>query len=524
MQAVGEKIYCFEGFSLDLRRGVLCRGDHEIDLRPKGFELLHYLVENAGRLVPKDELIEAVWPNVVVTDESLTRCVSDVRQALRDGEQRIIKTVPRRGYLLAASVSPHPVTFNAPAAVASPSTPPRLSIVVLPFVNLGGDKEQDYFVDAITENLTTDLSRIRGAFVIARNTAFTYKGKTVDARQIGRELGVRYVMEGSVQTGGDRVRVSAQLIETETGAHLWAERFDKPRVDLFDMQDEITTRLTRALGVELVAAEGRRAERERPDRMDALDLSMRGWALMNKPFSADNARRARHLFEAALRLDGQNVDALVGLADTHIRDVLNFLSERPAEQMRLAEVAVSKAMTFAPNSALAYFARGTLFFASRTPDQALRYYELAIELDRNYPWAHAQAGVIKMILGRAAETEAHVAQAIRLSPRDPSLDVWYAYIGTADLHLERLDRAVDHLRMATNINPKNAVCYFHLAAALALADRQAEAADACLAGQQLLPHFTIARWRVEARGDNLIYLAGRERICGGMRKAGVPEK
>jgi len=182
----------------------------------------------------------------------------------------------------------HPAAVAPHAAVV-----PRLSIVVLPFVNLGGNSEQDYFVDGVTESLTTDLSRIPGAFVIARNTAFTFKNKPVDARTIGRELGVRYTMEGSVQSGGSRIRVNAQLIDAESGAHLWAERFDKPRADIFDMQDEITTRLARTVGIELVAAEGRRAERERPNNMDAVDLTMRGWAILNLPCRcAANARRA----------------------------------------------------------------------------------------------------------------------------------------------------------------------------------------------------------------------------------------
>ncbi|WP_247541539.1 adenylate/guanylate cyclase domain-containing protein, partial [Bradyrhizobium sp. 168] len=187
---------------------------------------------------------------------------------------------------IAELVQIYSISAAHPAAAAPHTTvAPRLSIVVLPFVNLNGNSEQDYFVDGVTESLTTDLSRIPGAFVIARNTAFTFKGKPVDVRVIGRELGVRYVMEGSVQGGGDRIRVNAQLIDTETGAHLWAERFDKPRADIFDMQDEITTRLARTVGVELVAAEGRRAERERPNNMDAGDLAMRGWAILNQPLS-----------------------------------------------------------------------------------------------------------------------------------------------------------------------------------------------------------------------------------------------
>ncbi len=296
---------------------------------------------------------------------------------------------------------------------------PRLSIVVLPFANIGGDPEQDYFVDGVTESLTTDLSRIPGAFVIARNTAFTFKNKPVDARAIGRELGVRYVMEGSVQGGGDRIRVNAQLIDTETGAHLWAERFDKPRADIFDMQDEITTRLARIVGVELVAAEGRRAERERPSNMDAVDLAMRGWAILNQPLSLRRQRAACDLFDAALRLDDRNVEALVGLAFYHGNDLRTFASTNRDEQLRIAETAITKALTLAPGNALAHFVHANVLHVSGATERSLRELEFAITLDRNLAWAHADAGFMKVLLGRAEEAEADLTNAIRLSPRDP---------------------------------------------------------------------------------------------------------
>src|SRR4029077_15566438 len=216
--------------------------------------------------------------------------------------EKALKNIARPVHVYAVRIEAdgsHSAHDPAPSEVG----PPRLSIVVLPFANIGGDTEQDYFVDGVTESLTTDLSRIPGAFVIARNTAFTFKNKPVDARVIGRELGVRYVMEGSVQGSGDRIRVNAQLIDTATGAHLWAERFDKPRADIFDMQDEITTRLARIVGVALVAAERRRGERERPSNMDPVDLAMGGWAILNQPLSLRRDRAACDLFDAALRLD-----------------------------------------------------------------------------------------------------------------------------------------------------------------------------------------------------------------------------
>jgi len=410
----------------------------------------------------------------------------------------------------------------APAVPASPSAP-RLSIVVLPFANLGGDPEQEYFVDGVTESLTTDLSRIPGAFVIARNTAFTYRGKAVDARQVGRELGVRYVMEGSVQSGGHRVRVNAQLIDAETGAHLWAERFDKPRADIFDMQDEITARLARTVGIELVADEGQRAERERPNNMDAVDLAMRGKAILNRPLSLDRTREAGRLFEAALRLDDRNVDALLGLARTLTYGASNFL-DHSAEQIRIADACVSKALTLAPDSADAHISRARVLQLSGAPERALRECELATSLDRNHAEAHALTGLMKIFLGRFEETEAHALQAMRLSPRDPELGRWYFHIGAAQLYLGSLDQAVDRLRKSVEINPNSEIPYFYLASALALMGREAEAVEMCATGRGLAPSFSIGNFRARAFGNNVAYLAHRERLYEGMRKAGVPEE
>jgi TolB-like protein/tetratricopeptide (TPR) repeat protein len=400
---------------------------------------------------------------------------------------------------------------------------PRLSIVVLPFVNLNGDSEQDYFVDGVTESLTTDLSRIPGAFVIARNTAFTFKGKPVDVRVIGRELGVRYVMEGSVQGGADRVRVNAQLIDTETGAHLWAERFDKPRADIFDMQDEITTRLARTVGIELVAAEGRRAERERPNNMDAVDLAMRGWAILNQPLSLRRDRAACDLFDEALKLDAQNVEALIGVAFYHGNELRTFASINRDEQLRIALTAITRALTLAPSNALAHFVHANVLHVSGATERALSELEFAIGLDHNLAWAHADAGFMKVLLGRAEEAEASLTNAIRLSPRDPGLDRWHALLGIADLFLGRLDSALDRLRKSVGLNPNVGMPHFFLAAASALSGRATEAREARNAGLRLDPNFTVARFRNERRSENPTFLAQRERIYEGLRLAGVPE-
>ncbi|MGO8919889.1 MAG: adenylate/guanylate cyclase domain-containing protein [Stellaceae bacterium] len=445
-----------------------------------------------------------------------------VAEAFADLGERRLKNIadPVRVYAIAP---PGGGTGEASAAAEHLPRAPRLSIVVLPFTNLGGDKAQDYFADGITETLTTDLSRLPGAFVIARNTAFTYRDKALDARQIGRELGVRYVMEGSVQSGPSRIRVNAQLIDAETGAHLWAERFDKPRADLFDMQDEITARLAHSLDLEIGAAESRRAERERPDTMDSIDLTMRGWAIWNQSPSSSRARDARALFEAALRLDERNVRALIGLAGTHTTDVMGFMSDNAPEQIELAEAAIDKALSLAPDDPLAHHCRAQVLYARRAPEAALREIELALALDRNLVWSYALGGMIKIFLGRADETAADVATAMRLSPREPGLAVWHLMIGGADLFLGRLDAAVEQLRKSSGMNPNFGLAFVFLAAAFALAGNNAEAAEAWAAGRRLLPNFTIAKFLRETASGNAEYLAQRERVCDGMRLAGIPE-
>jgi TolB-like protein len=400
---------------------------------------------------------------------------------------------------------------------------PRLSLVVMPFVNISGSAENDHFVDGITETLTTDLSARHGFFVISRNSAFAYKDKPVDSRQIGRELGVRYVLEGSVQNAGDRIRINAQLVDAESGGHLWAERFDRPRADLLDMQDEITTRLCRASQVELVAAESRRAAREHPERLDSLDHTLLGWAVWNERLSLEAARRARCCFEAALALDDNNMCALVGLANTLMWEVNMYGSDDRAAQIRAADAAATKALALAPDWAEAHVTYGTVLFAMRAPERALREFEHAVGLSNNFATAHGYLGLMKFFLGRAHETRGHVAEAMRLSPRDPLLFHWHFFIGVADVYLGHVVRGLESLRKSVEINPHWALSQFVLAGALALAGLLADAAEACAVARRLAPNFTITKFRSEAVSDSPVYLAQRERFYDGLRLAGVPE-
>jgi TolB-like protein len=399
---------------------------------------------------------------------------------------------------------------------------PRLSVVILPFVN-SGNPDHDHYVDGITESLTTDLSRRPGVFAISRNTAVAYKGKPIDTRQIGRELGVRYVLEGCVQHAGNWIRINAQLIDAESGAHLWAERFDKPRANLLDLQDEITTRLARSVHVELIASESQRATREHPDRLDAVDHTLQGWATWHKNPSLEGARRARRCFEAALRLDERNVDALLGFVNAHMWEVNLYLSEDRDGQIRAAEPAALKALALAPDSADAHVTFGTLLYGMRAPKRALREFEFALGLDRNLAVAHGYVGLMKFFLGRSHETRAHVEEAIRLSPRDPLLLHWHYVIGVADLFLMRVVHALESLRKSVDINPNWALSQFVLAAALALAGLLADAAETCAIARRLAPNFTVAKFRAQAVSDNPVYLTQRERLYEGLRLAGVPE-
>ncbi|WP_271566635.1 winged helix-turn-helix domain-containing protein [Bradyrhizobium sp. CCBAU 11386] len=277
----------FGDYTLDLAQGCLRSADRDVDLRPKSFEVLRCLVENAGRLVTKDELIEAVWPNVIVTDESLARCISEVRQAIADTDQKIIKTVPRRGYRFSIAVSQHPANAATAADAATPlatgtragveqrrADPP--SIAVLPFSNLSGDQQQEYFSDGITEDIITELSRFSELAVIARNSTFQFKGKALDVRDVGRQLSVRYVLEGSVRRAGDRIRISAQLIDAVSGAHRWAERYDREVSDVFAVQDEVTRAIVTVIAGYLNMAEAERTLLKPPAAWEAYDYYLRG--------------------------------------------------------------------------------------------------------------------------------------------------------------------------------------------------------------------------------------------------------
>ena len=413
---------------------------------------------------------------------------------------------------------------SPPALAADKIVPPRLSLVVLPFANIGGDPEQDYFVDGVTESLTTDLSRIRGSFVIGRNTAFTYKGKHVDLKQIGRELNVRYVLEGSIQRSGNRMRVNTQLIDAESGSHLWAERFDKPVAELFEMQDEIVSRLANTLNTQLITAEARRAERA--PSSDSMDAYFQGMAWLKKGFIRNDLERAQTYFERALAIDPYNVDALASNAFANVQIVVSgFAAHERAARFAAAEAAATKALSLASDHAGAHWALSFVFGFTNRVERAIAECETAVALDRNSAVANMALGLHKLHLDRAEETEAHVLEALRLSPRDAHLFGMLAVAGYAKDYLGRYEEAVAWQRRSIDANPNFPTSHFHLAIALAHLGRLEEARAAARAGFALAPHFTIATYLAANKfSDSPAHLAWRERQADGLRKAGLPEE
>jgi TolB-like protein/class 3 adenylate cyclase len=410
---------------------------------------------------------------------------------------------------------------TAGAAASPTSVSPRLSIVVLPFANIGGDPEQEYFVDGVTESLTTDLSRITGSFVIARNTAFTYKGKPIDVKQIGRELNVRYVLEGSVQRGGNRMRVNVQLVDAESATHLWAERFDRPMADLLDMQDEVVAQLANVLSAQLTAVEARRAEQSL--HPDSMDLYFQGLAWFYKGPTSENLARARGFFERALALDPGNVDALVWIATADIVSGPALFSVDRAARLAAAEAAASKALSLAPDHAAGHWSMGAVKNFTNHTSEAIAEFERALVLDRNNAVAHGHIGLAKIFFGRAEETEAHIQEALRLSPRDPLAYTWAVFAGMAKHHLGKDEEAAAWLRRSIEFNRNYSTAHFYLAASLAQRGKLDDARAVAAVGFTLDPTFTIRRFRDSGSSDNPVYLAGRERAIEGLRKAGIPE-
>ena len=417
------------------------------------------------------------------------------------------------GYFLSANR-----TATVVPAVATPAEPARLSIVVLPFTNLSNDPSQDYFADGITENLTTDLSRIRNSFVIARNTAFSFKGKSVDAREIGKELGVRYVLEGSVQRDQNRVRVNAQLIDAGSGAHLWADRFEEDVADLFKLQDQVVARLTNSLGYELVRTEAQKDARSKSP--DAVDLTMRGWALVwqeqQQQRTNENNNAAQALFEQALKIDPNEPDALAGDAYTYFLAYSRGWTTAGTDYEAKILSQANRAIALAPDNVWAYNVKSLYLTVSQRANEGLSAADPGLAINPDDPPLYRARGSAKLALGRYEQAISDVQQAIRLSPRDPRIGLWLVTLGDAELGLGHLDAAIDEYHKAIDAGWRAYQPYGALAAAYALDGKMEEAASALAEARRLNPQLTL-KW-LQTHSLSI------PPLLEGLRKAGLPEE
>jgi adenylate cyclase len=424
-----------------------------------------------------------------------------------------------------ASLPPVAATEEASKPVAQPAAP-RLSIVVLPFANLSNDPEQEYFSDGITDDLTADLSRISGSFVIARTTAFTYKGKPIDVTQLGRELGVRYVLEGSVRRAGDQVRVNVQLIDAQSGAHVWTDRFETDRQNLADAQDEITGRLARTLNLEMVKAADHRIDQERGTDPGARDLIMRGWAWYYRPYSAATRQEAQRDFERALEIDPRSVDARIGIATILVSSIADGWSSAVQPDLARAEQLLLEALERDANLAGAHERMGLLRRLQNRLTESKIELETAIALDPNYAPADRQLAFTLMYLGQPEAAIPLVEKAIRLNPHDPNIANSYNALGLCHFLVGHVDQAIDLLRKAQAANPRLYYVQLRLAAALGLKGHLDEARAVLAEAIKLNPEVnSLARWRACRPEGNAQYWALAEKTLNvGLRRAGFPDE
>ena len=426
------------------------------------------------------------------------------------------------GWYLFIANRPAAVATGPPALLASqaPAEAKHLSIVVLPFTNLSGNPAQDYFADGVTENLTTDLSRIRNSFVIARNTAFTYKGKNLDAKEIGKELGVRYVLEGSVQRDQNRVRVNAQLIDAESGAHIWADRFEEEVADLFKLQDQVVARLGNALGFELVKAEA--AKSAHSNSPDAIDLAIRGWATMWQSYpqppkeKRDSHYAALELFDQALKADPNDADALAGEAFTHM--ALFTFGEAGAEANLDAKIIdpADRAIALAPDDMRAYVAKSFYLAVTGRAAEALRSADSGLTINPNSAPLLDARTLAEIVLGRFEQAKSDSQRAMQLSPRDPEIPNRLINLGMAELGLGHFDAAVVEFQKAIDAGDHSFIPHANLSAAYALAGKTDKAKSALADARRLNPNLTV-KWLTD-HAPNL------PPLFEGIRKAGLPEE
>lgn len=526
--------YEFGDHALDVRRRELSRRGERIAVEPQVFDLIVYLVENRERVVSRDDLISGIWGGRIVSDSAVTTRINAARRALGDtgAAQSVIRTLSRKGVRFIAEVREEGAPeVAAPVRQSFGETPPssaRRSILVLPFRNVSGDPGQDYLVDAVTSDLTVDLSRMPDVTVISAATAFTYRDSRLDLRQIGRELGVRYLVVGSIGRSGDRVRTNIQLLDAASGEQLWGDRFENRFIGLGDLENLITGRIAASLNVHVVRAEGRRAEAA--PQPDALDLRLRATSLLYSSVTPENTLAIRTLLQRSVALDPASAEAWARLAEIIVSDYLTNWNNTGARELMEAEEAVHRAQLIDPNHALAHVANGLIARARGEHYSALEAFSRAIELDRNLAFAYAHKGNELILVGRPADALEFVAQAIALSPHDPSVGMFHWIVGRARFFLGEYDEAIVWLRKSVETRPNLWFNRLYLASACALAEMPEEAARVLSEFDRRRrdadPVYTLAVVRRHERAtpnDNPVVAAARAKFHEGLLRAGMPD-
>jgi TolB-like protein/Flp pilus assembly protein TadD len=523
--------FVFEDYVLDLNRRELTRGSKAVATGPQVFDLLVYLVRNREHVVSKDDVLDAVWSGRSISESTLTSHVNAVRKAVGDtgGEQRLIRTIARKGFRFVGDVSEVQSPDGPGLPKAAPSNdapapalvlPDRPSIAALPFHNLSGDPEQEYFADGVVEDIITALSRIRWLFVIARNSSFTFKGRAVDVKQIGRELGVRYVLEGSVRKAANRVRITGQLIDTTTGAHLWAERFEGTIDDIFELQDQIATSVVGAIAPQLERAEIERAQRKPTANLSAYDFYLRGMAKLHQG-TMEAIDEALPLFDQAIQLDPEFASAYAMAAWCHVwRKVNGWMTDRRKETAEGARL-TRRAVELGRDDAVALTRSGhALAHLAGDFDGGIALLDRALLLNPNLAAAWFLGGFLRMWHGESDDAIEHFEHALRLSPLDQEIYRMQAGIAMAHLFAGRFDTASSWAEKSYRNLPSFLLAVSTLAASHASAGRVDESRRAMKQLRELDPSLRISNlgdWLPIHRPQDLAT------FVDGLRKAGLPE-
>lgn len=488
-------LFLFDNYSVDTERRELCHDGEPRAVEPQVFDLLEYLIRNRDRVVTRDDLLTGVWNGRIVSESTLGSRINAARTAIGDNgdEQRLIRTITRKGVRFVGTVREQEAAERPDGAILSINLltlPDRPSIAVIPFTNLSGDAEQDYFADGITEDIITGLSKLRWFFVIARNSSFIYKGKAVDTRQVGRELGVRYILEGSVRKSGCRVRISAQLIDAETGKHLWAERYDRDLIDIFALQDEITRNVVAAIEPKLLEAEGIRSQCRSPDDLGAWDTLIRATSLF--------WRLTKDESQAAITLLKQLIERYPVYAAAHSMLAFVLLVSRQGgwhmmePQVTQAATLAARAIELDDADPWAHLALGFVAFTRRRTDEAVEEFQRALHLNPNFAAAHGFLGCALAFDGRSDQAIDHIEQAIRMSPHDPQNALLNAALAAAHYQAGRYVEAVAIARKAIQQRYELTNGHRIYVVSLAQAGRLDEARAALARLQELHPDNSIA--------------------------------